>query len=942
MLKNLIISSLVLVSLISFLTFAFALDDLDPTLKNNGQAAISVPAGPSLVSVNGRQLIVRKRNTDGNLALPAPYIIRGVVWSPASADTNTSTQDPNNVPVRRAEFARNAATDIPLLSQMNVNTVYLPLDPTLDAVGTAVLDQLYNNGIMAIITVDEGINNTSRVQQSVNFFKNHPAVLAWMLGNEWNINLYHGVASDRANAAARTQAAADLIKTLDLNHPVATSYGDIDIPSRGQPLSETQGYVNSTCSSVDIWGLNIFRGNSFGTLFEQWRLMTNKPMFIGEFGTDAFRSFNVGPNPPGIVDEMLQAQWTLSEWNHLFNGLSARHPARVAVGGFVHEFNDEWWKVRPQDGGTYDHQESGGCAPPDCPNNPDFFLNEEYAGIVNITRQPRAIYGAFTGAYSPAYQTTNIRTYRALSRGFPTQEFPFQNGVARFYDSGIRFYERTGGAGGGRGFNVAAIDPCTGKLLQPVRNFDTWSDSSGANMNAMIAFLNSLPNGTIILISVADEAGLTTDPCTPLNHPWTQAGLQTLQNLGSQHIDKYCYWNSWAMAVVKGQGLVSPDQEQLGVGTEASANITAAIQAGIFPARRSFGYSTGSGTISVTAPGTCNWTAVSDNPEFITITSGGSGTGNGTVTYSVASNSGGVRAGTLTIAGRTFTLGQAQQNLTGNENTLFDFDGDGKTDLSIFRPSIGIWWYLRSTDGADRVYQFGSGTDKLAPADFTGDGKSDIAFWRPSTGEWFVLRSEDNAFYAFTFGASGDIPAPGDFDGDGKADAAVFRPSNATWFILKSAGGVGIQQFGANGDVPTVADYDGDGKADIGIYRPSLGQWWIQRSTAGLLAFQFGAAGDKAVPGDYTGDGKTDIAIWRPSTGEWFVLASETFGVYAFPFGANGDIPAPGDYDGDGKTDAAIFRPSTGTWFVQRSTAGVMITQFGSNNDKPVPAAFIP
>jgi dipeptidyl aminopeptidase/acylaminoacyl peptidase/photosystem II stability/assembly factor-like uncharacterized protein len=275
-------------------------------------------------------------------------------------------------------------------------------------------------------------------------------------------------------------------------------------------------------------------------------------------------------------------------------------------------------------------------------------------------------------------------------------------------------------------------------------------------------------------------------------------------------------------------------------------------------------------------------------------------------------------------------------------NVPFDFDGDGKADVSIFRPSSGIWWYVRSIDGADRLYQFGQGTDMLTPADYTGDGKADIAFFRPSTGEWFVQRSEDAQFYSFTFGTNGDIPAPGDYDGDGKADFAVFRPSISTWFISKSSGGISIQQFGSNGDVPTVADYDGDGKADIAIYRPSLGQWWVQQSTAGLLAFQFGTSTDKPVQGDYTGDGKTDIAIYRPSTGEWYILTSETFGVYAFPFGAAGDIAAPGDYDGDGKTDAAVFRPSSGAWFILGSTSGVTVTFWGSAGDKPVPSAFIP
>ena len=170
----------------------------------------------------------------------------------------------------------------------------------------------------------------------------------------------------------------------------------------------------------------------------------------------------------------------------------------------------------------------------------------------------------------------------------------------------------------------------------------------------------------------------------------------------------------------------------------------------------------------------------------------------------------------------------------------FDFDGDGKTDISIFRPSAGEWWYQTSSNGGNGALQFGNSADKLTPADYTGDGKADVAVWRPASGEWFILRSEDLSFYAFPFGTDGDIPAPADYDGDGKSDAAVFRPSDSTWYIFRSTGGTTIQQFGQTGDVPVVSDYDGDGKADIAIYRVSNGEWWIQRSTAGLIVFQFG------------------------------------------------------------------------------------------------------
>ncbi len=275
-------------------------------------------------------------------------------------------------------------------------------------------------------------------------------------------------------------------------------------------------------------------------------------------------------------------------------------------------------------------------------------------------------------------------------------------------------------------------------------------------------------------------------------------------------------------------------------------------------------------------------------------------------------------------------------------NTRFDFDGDRKADISVFRPNAGEWYYLRSSDGVDRGFPFGTSSDRAVPADFTGDGKTDIAFFRPSTGFWFVLRSEDSSFFAFPFGASGDIPAPGDFDGDGKADAAVFRPSIATWFILNSSdGSVTTRAFGLNGDVPIVADYDGDGKADIAVYRPSVSEWYLQRSTAGFIGFRFGAPGDATpVPADFTGDGKADIAFFKPSSREWFVLRSEDTSFYAFPFGAAGDVAAPADYDGDGKADAAVFRPSNGTWYINRTQAGVQIVGFGASGDKPLPAVY--
>lgn len=279
--------------------------------------------------------------------------------------------------------------------------------------------------------------------------------------------------------------------------------------------------------------------------------------------------------------------------------------------------------------------------------------------------------------------------------------------------------------------------------------------------------------------------------------------------------------------------------------------------------------------------------------------------------------------------------------------TPSDFDGDGKTDISIFRPSNGEWWYQQSGDNVVKALTFGVSTDKITPGDYDGDGKTDIAFFRPSTGEWFVLRSSNLTFFAAPFGTSTDKPVPGDFDGDGKTDFAVFRPSNTTWFILRTSDmGVQTVPFGLSTDIPVVSDYDGDGKSDIAIYRPTGssggGEWWLLRSTAGLFATAFGAATDRPVQGDYTGDGKADCAFFRPSTGTWFVLRSDDLTFFAAPFGASTDTPVPGDYDGDRKFDFAVFRTSSVTWFVQKTGGGTLIQAFGATGDIPVPGAYVP
>ena len=269
--------------------------------------------------------------------------------------------------------------------------------------------------------------------------------------------------------------------------------------------------------------------------------------------------------------------------------------------------------------------------------------------------------------------------------------------------------------------------------------------------------------------------------------------------------------------------------------------------------------------------------------------------------------------------------------------TPFDFDGDGKSDISVFRPASGIWYIQQSQNGF-AGFTFGQAGDVIAPADFDGDGKTDLAVFR--NGSWYIQRSTAG-FTGVSFGQSGDLPRPADFDGDGKADIAIFRPSSGQWYYINSSNmTVSGITFGQNGDAPVPGDYDGDGKADVAVFRPSTGIWYLNRSTAGFTGITFGQAGDVPVPANYDGDLKTDIAVFR--NGAWYGLNSSNGSFFGVSFGQSGDIPVPADYDGDGKADIGVFRPSIGTWYIQRTTSGFYGLSFGASTDKPVPSAFQP
>ncbi|MCY7347209.1 MAG: carboxypeptidase regulatory-like domain-containing protein, partial [Pyrinomonadaceae bacterium] len=278
----------------------------------------------------------------------------------------------------------------------------------------------------------------------------------------------------------------------------------------------------------------------------------------------------------------------------------------------------------------------------------------------------------------------------------------------------------------------------------------------------------------------------------------------------------------------------------------------------------------------------------------------------------------------------------------------FDFDGDGATDLSIYRPSDDQnqpdFYVRNSSNNSSTSAAWGSVGDAAVNADYDGDGRTDYAIFRPVSGTWFILRSSDNSTFPISFGLANDKLVPADYDGDGRGDIAVYRPSNRTWYISRSLDGqLRSIQFGAAGDLPVPADYDGDNRIDVAVFRPSNGTWYVLRSSDnGVSAVPFGQSGDQPVAGDYDGDNQADYVVFRPSNGIWYQLKTAQ-GFSAVSFGASGDRLLQADFDGDGKRDLAVYRQSPGVWYYLRSSDGAFAAkQFGGGGDIPLPTIFVP
>lgn len=257
-----------------------------------------------------------------------------------------------------------------------------------------------------------------------------------------------------------------------------------------------------------------------------------------------------------------------------------------------------------------------------------------------------------------------------------------------------------------------------------------------------------------------------------------------------------------------------------------------------------------------------------------------------------------------------------------------DFDGDGKSDVGIYRD--GVWSIIRSLDSGNTVFGLGGPTWTPVPADFDGDGKADIAAYL--NGAWIIQRSSDNTTVVVGHGGPGYVPLPGDYDGDGKADVATYL--DGIWSIKRSSdNGITTVGHGGPGFTPVPADYDGDEKIDVAVYLN--GTWVIKRSSdGGTTVAGHGGPTFTPVPADFDGDGKADVAVYV--NGTWSIKRSSDGGNTIVGHGGPTWTPVPADFDGDGRVDITVYL--NGAWSIIQSVDSsiAVVGHGGAPTDVPL------
>jgi len=336
-----------------------------------------LPGKPE-ITLQGKQLLV-----DGK-----PFHAKGVCWNPVGFNKSHPTGQ---------DFRGFVEQDADLMQAAGINVVrtYDPIDDT------EVLDEFWKRGIWVVMNVYVFFQPepSEAVEARIRAVMHHPSILFWEIGNEWNYNcLYDDKFENQTSkpcegvfyreAMERVRQAGLIAKQTDPSRPVAHCFGEL--PNLTDPYkNDTFEYLDE---AFDMIGINSYRSIDFTNLFDDYVSRTNKPMYMGEFGADAWDS-----RPEHNISNLSAQAEATRELTYQIHRQSSVHGGGPVVGQFIFEFADEWWKDKA---GTADDHDVGGGAPGFGPW-PDKDFNEEWWGILDIWRVPRPAYHEYAKIPNP-------------------------------------------------------------------------------------------------------------------------------------------------------------------------------------------------------------------------------------------------------------------------------------------------------------------------------------------------------------------------------------------------------------------------------------------------------------------------------------------------------------------------------------------------------------